>query len=127
MQSLILEYLRWHYFDKLKYYFLIWKNILIFLSNYFSIFHLLKTLFSPWHAYREEYGNILEFRRNLEALLFNNFARFIGFIIRIVVIAVGLAAQAAVFFGGLIFFALWVFLPFILAFLLVFGIRQVFF
>ncbi|GBD34062.1 hypothetical protein HRbin34_00376 [bacterium HR34] len=126
MENLIFEYFKWHYLEKSKYYFLIWKNLLSFLWSYFSILHLLKTLFTPWHAYREEYGSLLDFKKNIEAFIINNFARFLGFVVRSVVIIVGLTSELAVLISGIIFFIIWFALPFIMTFILIFSLRQLF-
>lgn len=66
-----------------------WKNIIKFISYYFSIGGLLRTFFVPWH--REKYNAEPGFWGYLEKFVFAVFATVFGMVIRTITIIVGLA------------------------------------
>lgn len=82
-----------------------------FNRDYFSIPFLVKTLFSPWRRYKFSYGRGFDIGRYLEALTFNIFSRFMGAIVRIVVIVVGVVLQILIFFFGILSIIIWLLLP----------------
>ncbi len=104
----------WYYKDAPKSILGIWRNFILFISNYFSIILLLKTLFAPWRRIAESYGRGFDFGRFISALTLNLFSRIIGFIIRSVVVAIGIAAEILVSILGAAIFIFWFFLPFVL-------------
>jgi hypothetical protein len=123
MVSLILifnDYIGWHYGRALGQFFRVWFNFLWFFIHFFSIPLHLKTLFSPWHRLSGgEYkrGGILSPEVFFESLIVNTLMRLVGFVARIVVIALGLIAIIASLIGGVIVFVFWIVAP--LAILLV--------
>jgi len=82
-----MKFVVWYYTSALKEVFLIWRNLNFFLIDHFSVKDLLKTILSPWHR-----DVIARSWRGLHPGLFlkvhaeNIISRFIGGIVRFVVI-----------------------------------------
>lgn len=112
--SIIPYYLAWHYSRGLRDYFKVWKNILWFVWNFFSITILLKTFFAPFKRLKEKYQGGLDIENFFTALITTTIMRLVGMTMRAVVIAPGLVAFLVCFFGGLAGIIIWIVLPFIL-------------
>lgn len=118
-QNIVWQYLEWHFFDEPKAILKAWKNFLLFNLNYFSIFLLLKTLFSPWHQYRWSYPRGLDIPLYLEVFFSNLISRVLGAILRTVIILVGLIFEIIILILGFLVFLGWFILPAFLVFLLI--------
>lgn len=127
MTGIIFQSFVWYYYDMLKEILKGWRNFLLFNFNYFSLFILLKTLFSPWRRYHYSYKGGFGFKKYLNVLTFNMMSRVIGAVLRIFLILFGFLAELFIFLAGVFVFLFWVFLPFILLFLLIFGLRLILF
>ncbi len=105
----------WYYNEGLHQLLEICKNFLVFVFFYFSIGQLLLTLFSPWHRDVQIAGwrgfHPVKF---LELLLENFFSRLIGAVVRLVVIAIGLASFVVFSSLAIAVVALWIGTPFLL-------------
>jgi hypothetical protein len=86
---------------------------------------LLKTLFSPWWRIREEYQKGAGMEKFFASLIVNSIMRIVGFCIRIVTIIIGLAVLLVCFFGGIIFYMIWLLLPLLLLVLLLYSIKSI--
>jgi hypothetical protein len=109
-------YLGWHYSKGIVEVFTVFKDFLFFVPRLFSIKTLLKTLFSPFQRLQEEYAGGLQIEKFLESMTVNILMRVIGFILRSVVIVIGILATVATFILEIILFFVWLALPMILAF-----------
>lgn len=114
--NIVLEMFWWQFFEVPRFILKGWINFLRFGFNYFSIFHLLKTLFYPWRKYQWFHGRGFDFWLYLEALLSNLIFRFLGFLMRTFLIIIGIFFEVIIFFTGLFIFLIWFFLPLILFF-----------
>ncbi len=107
-----MQWLSWHFKDAPIEIIEGWKNFLRFSVEFFSIIPLLKTLISPWKRLADPYsGGIFNLGENIQVLITNSFSRVLGFLIRSSVIACGIIFTVLVFFGGLLVFIAWFFLP----------------
>ena len=88
-----------------------WANVLWFNLEYFSIFPLLKTLFSPWRRNMWSYGKGFNIGRYMEVLLGNLISRILGALMRVTIIAAGLFSQVLLFALGPFVLALWFSFP----------------
>ena len=122
-QNIFLKFLVWHFYDTPKGILKAFKNFLVFNFKFFSIGLLAKTFFSHWRRYRESYGRGLDIKRYFEAFTTNMISRILGAIVRTVVIVIGLVVEVFIFFGGIIIFLTWIFLPILLLFGLYFGLK----
>jgi len=124
MANIFLQFLEWHFNDVPKGIFRAWKNFLKFNLEYFSIALLLRTLFAPWRQYHYSYGKGFDLKRWAEVFLSNAITRFIGAIMRIILISIGIILETLIFFGGIIAIFMWIFLPILLLIGLCFGFRM---
>lgn len=113
-------YLAWHYSEALNDMRKIWKNFFVFLFNFFSIFLLIRTLFSPWHRMQESYGRIEDFFGNL---IVNTLMRLVGAVIRLIFIIMGVVSVLLCAVLGLAVLAFWLVLPFLLIYTFLQGIN----
>lgn len=124
LNNILTLWFLWHFFEAPKKVLLGWKNFILFNLNYFSIPLLLKTFFSPWRKYRWSYGRGFDPARYFETAISNLFSRFIGMIMRSILVLVGLAVELFIILAGLIVFFGWLFLPLFLIAGLYYGFRQ---
>ncbi len=103
-----------------------WRDVFKFYFNYFSIPLLVKTFFSPWRNYLWSYGKGFDLSRYIEVLFSNLTSRIIGAILRSGLIILGLAVEFFVVLVGIIILLAWLFFPWFLISLLIFGISILF-
>jgi len=118
-KNIVLLWLEWHFIDATLFLVRAWKNVLLFNLRFFSILFLLRTLFSYWHKYRWRYTGGFNLSRYLEVTISNSISRFLGAIMRILLIFVGLAIEVAIFILGAFLVLLWVALPFTTLFIFI--------
>jgi len=116
---------RWYYGEATKSVLTAWKNYVIFSLSYFSIPLLIRTLFAPWKRDITMKPRGLDLKRLFEYIAFNLISRSLGFVVRFFTIIVGVIFFFLVIIFGAIFFVIWIFLPFILAGLLIFSIISI--
>lgn len=126
MGSILILYLQWHFLDVPKNILIGWKNCLRFNLNYWSIALLLKTFFSHWRRYQYSYGRGFDFGRYFEVFSFNMISRVLGAIMRSVFIILGLLTEILIILAGIIALLLWLILPALLIFGLIYGFKILF-
>jgi len=112
-RNIISQWILWQFYEMPKFLFSVWMNYFNFAINYFSAPLLIKTLFSPWRRYNWRYPkgfNLVEF---FNTLISNTFSRFLGALMRIVLIFTGVLFQIFVAIAGMVLFLGWIILPFI--------------
>jgi hypothetical protein len=75
---------------------------------------LFRSLFAPWRKYRWNYPKGFNVGEFFSTLISNAFSRFLGALMRIVLIIAGILFQIFVIFAGLVIFLLWILIPFII-------------
>lgn len=119
----MITYLIWWYAQEPP---LIFRSIGIVTKKVFSSFSigiLAGTLFDPWKrdvAYAE--NSSLDVR--LKIAMQNLLSRFIGFIVRLITILVGLFCTIVIFIFMVLAILLWLLMPVIIVFLFINGIRS---
>lgn len=116
--TLFFYYFYWHYTRALLDIISIWRNLVWFVWNYFSISLLFRTLFSPWRRLGEQRKGFFD----PVFLVIDIFMRIFGAIIRSIMIFIGLLFVSLFIIMGPIFFIIWIALPVIVFSLLSFGI-----
>lgn len=127
MGNILIQYLEWHYFQRPKGIILGWKNFLKFNLHFFSVFFLLKTLFSHWHRYRYSYGRGFDLGRYFQVFTFNLTSRILGAAVRSILILIGIFFEILIFLIGILILIWWLTLPALLAGGLFWGIKILFF
>ena len=116
------RYLLWHYtkaFADLWHFF---ENLLWAVYNIFSIFFLLRSLFSPFERVHEKYGSSIDAEDFFENIMANIILRLVGAILRLCIIVIGLVLLLLTCALEIIAFIAWPLLPFAALGLLIFGV-----
>jgi hypothetical protein len=120
------NYLSWHYTAGLQNAaFLALAYPTAFL-NYFSVRHLLQTLFSTWHHDLMRYGRGFDPAEFFWILAGNIVSRVIGAIVRAITITIGALVAITAFFLRAAWLFLWILLPFLIPFLFARGLILIF-
>jgi hypothetical protein len=120
--KLIPYYFAWHYSRGIKSLLEIWVNYLWFVWNFFSVRLLIKTLFKPYRKINE-YTKLIDIENESKIVTF--IMSLVGFVLRSVVIVVGISAALLILIFGLSLFILWFLLPFILLIILITGVAGI--
>lgn len=110
-ENILLSWLRWHFVEMPKFLVQIWKDYLLFASNFFSLEFLLKTFFSPWRKYRWKYPKGFRIVEFLNTFVSNTFSRILGAVMRIILIILGALFQVFVAFSGGLLLLAWLLIP----------------
>jgi len=105
-------YFSWHYRQGILDYFKVWKNLVWFLWNFFSIKVLLKTFFTPFERLKETYRGGLDLEGFAASIVVTTLMRVVGMVFRTILIVVGLISLIVFIVGGLLGFFIWLILPF---------------
>jgi hypothetical protein len=123
MFRLMFSYFFWHYTLALRDMFLLCKNFISFVFNFFSIGVLFRTLFSPWQKLDEKYRGGFSISSIFETFVVNLIMRCVGMLIRLSLILTGTLSICVLFAIELVVFGLWLVLPFLIVLLFVSGLR----
>ena len=102
---------KWHFIEMPKFLLQVWKNYLMFASNYFSVILLLKTFFYPWKKYNWKYPRSFNIQEFFNTFISNTFSRLLGALMRIILIIAGIFLQIFIIIIGAVIFAFWVIMP----------------
>ncbi|NCN12000.1 hypothetical protein GW937_01630 [Candidatus Kaiserbacteria bacterium] len=120
------HYLFWHYSRAFMEIFHVWLNLLWFVIHFFSLPQLMRSWISPWKRIVEGRGE----KWNLEDLagyiIIGLVSRIIGFILRTVVITIGLFCLLCTIVAGFAVYAFWIAAPLLIIALVVFGVTLLF-
>ena len=115
-QSIFILWFLWQFYEMPKFLIGVWINYFVFASNLFSVPSLLKTFFSPWRRYKWEYPRGFDVKEFFTTLISNIISRFLGAIMRIILIIFGILFQIFVVIAGLVILLGWLLMPFIIVF-----------
>lgn len=119
-------YIRWHYGRGVAEGIAIYKDVVWFLYNFFSISVLLRTFFSPWERLGEEYVKKpgIHPGEYFSTLTVNTIMRGVGILLRTGIIIAGLIAVAVASVAGVAVFIGWIGLPLIIVSLVALGVKE---
>jgi len=121
------QYIVWHYSRAYADVFGVWRNFLWFFYHLFSLPTLTTTLFDRWRRLGEEkQSSGFSPGEYFSVLLVNIIMRFVGFLMKSVLIVVGLLAIGITFVLGLALLCLWTVAPLLAPVLLGIGIFFIF-
>lgn len=124
MKALLIPayYLSWHYTSAIVHILAIFRNVVFFSFNFFSVKILLRNIFRPFRRTRY----ISKDPADQEHVIVSIMMSFIGFCVRTVTIVCGLLAVllACVFWTVVI--CVWIVLPFLSVVLFIFGMLSFF-
>jgi hypothetical protein len=123
--SLLEHYFSWHYGQAYRDIYGVWMNFVWFCFHFFSISELLGSLFQPWKRMGEEYPRVPDLKIILQTFVVNLLMRFVGVMVRLLVIGIGLAFASLVFFIGLIIMALWTVMPIFIVAIIIIGLALI--
>jgi len=115
------DYLVWHYGSAVRDFFGIARDLLWFGYHFFSLPVLTRTLVSPFSRIRAGGISITDIEGSMQNITANVISRAVGFVLRAIVIAIGVLFEIA--FTTLLVFTLliWLALPWAILFLLAFS------
>lgn len=123
MFQLVFSYIKWHYSRAYLEIMAHTRNAVSFFYHFFAIGALWKNLFSPWRMLGERYKKGINIEAFFETLVVNTLMRFVGFLVRIVFIVIGLISILISFIIGAAVFVGWTFLPLFILDLFLVGLR----
>ncbi len=112
--SVFWGYAKWHYGKGVREVVSVGGNFLLFISHFFSFGLLTRTLFAPWKRMGESYGEGFDLGRFAETFIVNSLMRAVGFVTRVIVLAIGFLLYVCVFVLCLALFLIWIFAPILL-------------
>ncbi len=121
-----MKYCFWHYTLAVGQMIIIYKNLVWFLANFFSLPVIATTLFSPWKRMGESYGRGVDIELNAASFIVNTMMRVTGFLFRVVIGLIGLLAVVAFSILYLLLFVAWLLWPLFIIFLAAFGLYLIF-
>lgn len=116
------EYMYWHYGKGVREIMEMWGNLHWFLYHFFSVPVLLHTLFRPFKRIEEGYGRGFDPGRIFETFAANLISRFVGFLIRGVLLFLAAVAEFLLLGVGAIFFILFMGAPAVLLLSVILGV-----
>ena len=116
------EYMAWLYGDGVREYLGAWQNIHWFLWRVFSVSLLIRTFFMPFRRTSEPYGRGFDPSAIASTFLINFVTRFVGMLVRGVLLVVAAIFQAIIFVLGVVFFIWFILTPVVVPVSMLIGI-----
>jgi hypothetical protein len=120
--SIVHHYLLWHYTEAFLELFHVWLNFIWFVIRFFSIPQLMHSWFSPWKRITEKRTRKWDLEDIVGVIIIGLISRMIGFILRTVIIFIGLVCLFTLITGGFLIFTFWVVAPLVIFLLIGLGI-----
>ncbi len=120
--SIVHHYLLWHYSRAFLELFHVWQNFLWFVIHFFSLPQLMGSWIAPWKRMTEGRGQTWNLEDLAGFIIINLISRIIGFILRTIIIVIGLCSLFLTIIGGFAAYAFWVAAPLIIVLMLTIGI-----
>lgn len=120
------EFFEWIYGEGAEEFLKAWKNVHWFFYHFFSVPLMLRSLFQPLKRLKEKYGRGFDPEKFFENLVINTVMRITGFLVRIVFLIIGGAAQLIVFVLCAVFFILFLTAPIFIPAAIAVGLSMLF-
>lgn len=126
LSQLLVIYVVWHYSRGLHDFFSLWENGFRLIVHFFSLPLLFRTFFSPFHRLREAPLRGFHPTDYLASMTVNIIMRFVGVLLRSVLITAGMLSLIVMLFLGAVLLIAWIFLPVFVAVLFIIGFKYLF-
>jgi hypothetical protein len=120
--TILHHYFIWHYTVAFREILHVWKNFFWFTFHFFSISLLFRSLFAPWKRMTETRSGTFNLEDLAGVLIINLLSRLIGFLLRSLVIIIGLCVLSILLIGLICLYCFWVTAPLILIGCLYYGL-----
>jgi hypothetical protein len=108
------HYFIWHYGRAIGDLTKIYRNLIAFTFNFFSVAILVNSFFAPWRRMGEEYPeHSVDLFGYFSTFMVNIIMRLVGIFMRAIVIVLGMGATMLVILSYPLVLAVWITLPFI--------------
>lgn len=124
--SIVHHYFLWHYTRAFLEIFHVWFNLIWFVVHFFSLPQLMRSWASPWKRMIEDRGEKWNLEDLAGYLIIGLLSRIICFIIRTIIIFIGLVCLLLTVLSGFAVYLFWILAPFIIIGLLGGGITLLF-
>lgn len=126
--SVIGHYFAWHYSTALFRFSVIYRDIVIFVKNFFSLGVLLRSFLSPWRRLNEPYPeNRFDLSEMASVFVVNILMRLVGIFIRSIFIIIGLMALILTLALYPVLLLFWLVLPLVIGLFVLIGVKLLFF
>lgn len=119
------KYFKWHYGKAIASSVSLWKNLALFLLNFFSIKTLVLNFFTPWKRIYDSYPEWYNFKEYFSTLIMNTLMRIVGMFIRFFVIIFGLICTFIFIISYPFALLTWLVLPVIILTIILAGITLI--
>lgn len=126
LPAVAFHYAVWHYTEAIREIVTVWRNIVWFVWNFFSVGLLFKTLFSPWRRIQEKAPKGLDLEAIGSAIAVNLMMRIVGFFLRLFVGSIGLFITLICLVCGVASVIVWILFPVIIPGLISIGFASLF-
>ncbi len=120
------HYISWHYTKGVSDLIALFKNLVWFIWNFFSVQILLQTLFVPFQKLSVKSTKRFDIEGFFSALVTNLLMRVVGFFVRGLFIVMGIFSLVVFVLGFAVFFLIWMAMPLLLVSIFVLGIYALF-
>lgn len=107
----IIDYFYWHYTSAPMEAFYIWRNLVWFIVELFSIPQLTKSFFAPWKRMTEEGHKAWDIEGWASDMIVNMISRLLGAVLRSIFIIIGIVSLILLMVGIVAFYLFWIFAP----------------
>lgn len=126
LTTILHHYLLWHYSRAFHDLVHVWGNLLWFVAHFFSIPQLTRSLLAPYKRIVEPRGETWNLEDLAGYVIIGLISRILGFLLRSVIIVVGLIVLGVLAVLGIITFLFWIIAPIALLAGILFGLRLLF-
>ncbi len=106
----LVDHFAWHYGAALRDIFALWLNAMWFVTHFFSMPLLARTLWAPWKRMTEE-RHRAGFEDFMVAVIVNTMSRVVGMCVRMTLLIFGLCVLVALSAAVVCWYILWLLIP----------------
>ncbi len=124
--SVLHHYILWHYGRAFGEILHLYKNFFWFIAHFFSLKQLFRSFFAPFKRITAHRGETFSLEDLAGFVVINLISRIIGFILRLIIILIGIATLLLLTIALLLTYTAWVCAPILITGCLFYGIALLF-